>query len=1084
MRRALYLLIIFICTSLTTVAQTIENPVFDRTDVPAFHIDKVSINKDATILQCTYAAEANSWANISEDTYLLDTKTNKRYPIQKSEGLPYAPEQKKFLFEERCEVTLYFPSFIPKGKLDLIENKDERAFNVYGIDLNSQFEKQYQESEILRFSNMSSFYESSDDTIKAILFKKENFCAYEYKYGSKSKEYIYAAVSLCDMFDKYGYQQDAINQMTKITKELDGLQTIDMREKGILKRKLAEYYSHATQYNHSIDTYLEALAIFESIKSFDDQYACTLGLLSDDYGANGDEDNSILYRYKSVNVRRELGDCEKYLDDLGAIIIGFDENSNRLERTKIAEKELNNLPEFVDTTSFTYVFDLEAICINYSIMRDYNSAIMYCDKILQWLDKFGGENRYKIAEILGMKSTYNFFLGNWYEAISYGEESKNIYDSLQIQSTRYTDMLAFLAISYAEVYDYDKSICLTNQISSICEVKQDWLSLSESLHYTGYYCQLKEDLINAERFYRKALDIINSHDKSEDYLEKTINGVDIAHKHFSETILNSIHDRIVSAKNKCLSSLARLQQKMGKIEEAIQLEREVLKLDKENNHEQSYAVDLMILSGYYNENNQSKEAILCAEESIELAQKIGNFSYSPAIFTLASVSYKTGDIERAISYIKKAVLVSKRFGDFMAMINGYDYLFSFYYSKKDYNKGESILSEALDSLQKSIERVFYVMKSEQKQRYWGHYQDEFLTYRSLINKVSELEDFNSKLFNYSIFSKSLLLDSESMDVAEFQRRININWKNIQNKLSIKDIAIEFVSNRIDSSNYEYYALIIDKTCQYPHIISLFNENDYMNKKGMNTKTDLEILGDLIWKPILCQYSNVENIYFSPDGILNRLPIEYCYVDGIDEMMDHYNLFRLSSTKEIVFQNKKAQEANAILYGGLNYETQVIESTDNDSIKGNSLLRSINARGGFDPLFSALEEVQEIDSLLKNKNILSTLYTDEKGTEESFKKLSGKDVNMIHLSTHGMYIGPDIVYQKKIKNNFNFLELITNEKDPVQEDIVLTHSFLVMSGGNKLIYRKTIAPQIDDDILTAFEISQLDLRKVDMVVLSV
>ena len=41
----------------------------------------------------------------------------------------------------------------------------------------------------------------------------------------------------------------------------------------------------------------------------------------------------------------------------------------------------------------------------------------------------------------------------------------------------------------------------------------------------------------------------------------------------------------------------------------------------------------------------------------------------------------------------------------------------------------------------------------------------------------------------------------------------------------------------------------------------------------------------------------------------------------------------------------------------------------------------------------------------------------------------------------------------------------------------------MSGGNKLIYRKTIAPQIDDDILTAFEISQLDLRKVDMVVLS-
>ena len=68
MRRVLYLLTIIICASLKTVAQTIENPVFERTDVPAFHINKVTINKDATILHCSYAAEANSWANISEDT--------------------------------------------------------------------------------------------------------------------------------------------------------------------------------------------------------------------------------------------------------------------------------------------------------------------------------------------------------------------------------------------------------------------------------------------------------------------------------------------------------------------------------------------------------------------------------------------------------------------------------------------------------------------------------------------------------------------------------------------------------------------------------------------------------------------------------------------------------------------------------------------------------------------------------------------------------------------------------------------------------------------------------------------------------
>ena len=59
--------------------------------------------------------------------------------------------------------------------------------------------------------------------------------------------------------------------------------------------------------------------------------------------------------------------------------------------------------------------------------------------------------------------------------------------------------------------------------------------------------------------------------------------------------------------------------------------------------------------------------------------------------------------------------------------------------------------------------------------------------------------------------------------------------------------------------------------------------------------------------------------------------------------------------------------------------------------------------------------------------------------------------------------------------------MTNEKDPVREDIVLTHSFLVMSGGNRLTFRETFTDREDDGILTAYEISNIDLSKVDLVV---
>lgn len=117
------------------------------------------------------------------------------------------------------------------------------------------------------------------------------------------------------------------------------------------------------------------------------------------------------------------------------------------------------------------------------------------------------------------------------------------------------------------------------------------------------------------------------------------------------------------------------------------------------------------------------------------------------------------------------------------------------------------------------------------------------------------------------------------------------------------------------------------------------------------------------------------------------------------------------------------------------------------------------------------------------HISTRLFTGTDGTEDSFKALSGKDINILHLSTHGMYVGPSIVEQTRKENNFDFLKLLNNKNDPVKEDIVLTHSFLVMSYGNKLTHRETISNSSDDGILTAFEISYIDLSKVDLVVLS-
>lgn len=56
--RECMLFILLFCCSANFIAQIIENPAFENSDVPTFHIKKVEITKDTTYIFCLYYAEA------------------------------------------------------------------------------------------------------------------------------------------------------------------------------------------------------------------------------------------------------------------------------------------------------------------------------------------------------------------------------------------------------------------------------------------------------------------------------------------------------------------------------------------------------------------------------------------------------------------------------------------------------------------------------------------------------------------------------------------------------------------------------------------------------------------------------------------------------------------------------------------------------------------------------------------------------------------------------------------------------------------------------------------------------------------
>ena len=111
----------------------------------------------------------------------------------------------------------------------------------------------------------------------------------------------------------------------------------------------------------------------------------------------------------------------------------------------------------------------------------------------------------------------------------------------------------------------------------------------------------------------------------------------------------------------------------------------------------------------------------------------------------------------------------------------------------------------------------------------------------------------------------------------------------------------------------------------------------------------------------------------------------------------------------------------------------------------------------------------------------SLYMGTDGTESCFKNLSGTSTDILHISTHGLYIPLDSTNM----NQSAAFPFILSDNDSIidEETLALTRSFLVMSGGNMLIKKKRNSYSKEDEILTALEISHLDFKDLDLVVLS-
>lgn len=319
-------------------------------------------------------------------------------------------------------------------------------------------------------------------------------------------------------------------------------------------------------------------------------------------------------------------------------------------------------------------------------------------------------------------------------------------------------------------------------------------------------------------------------------------------------------------------------------------------------------------------------------------------------------------------------------------------------------------------------------------------------------------DTNILQENIISLEKQLIEDSKAY--GDFTSALNVKWTDILNRLDDEAAVVEFLSyDDLTTGKRSIGAVILSKTTQNPVMIPLDIEESFV-KDDIYTSNRY---GEIVWKPIVEKLGKIEKIYFSPSGIFYDTAIENLrFKDGL--ISDYYDLIRISSSRQLC-GNFVSHATKSLIFGGVDYESDLQQEQDT---------KGLRAAVSYLPYLPGTKvEAEKIHSIMSQNSINSTIYIGKNASESIIKHTTPLETKIMHIATHGFYKQSPAKYDNLVIN------LYTQQR----EDDILNNSGILMAGAQMALDGEIFAEGVDDGILTAQEISALDLRGLDLVTLS-
>lgn len=366
----------------------------------------------------------------------------------------------------------------------------------------------------------------------------------------------------------------------------------------------------------------------------------------------------------------------------------------------------------------------------------------------------------------------------------------------------------------------------------------------------------------------------------------------------------------------------------------------------------------------------------------------------------------------------------------------------------------------------NIRQMVEASDSPELQRLYGVYMSlqKDLSYMSSRGELADDEIIKSYNKAESDFLSSL------RDYDELKSLYQLTSSDIEKALPDKSCSVEFIAYSGTDGDI-YYSAVVQEKGMLPFSIKLFSTSQLSAILNGDTPfyslsdTTKSELYEVIWAKILRQLGEIETIYFSPDGFLHNIPLEFLPGPHSGKLMsESYRMVRLSSTRNISSANSLSQYKRACIYGGLDYNSNPEEialwakrySENEDIFAPADTLRS-----GWGYLPGTKKEADVVSRILSDSGLSVSVFTGAEGCEESIKSVHQLSPDILHIATHGFYIP---------------MNADTSESEDIS---FMTRSGLIMSRSQD----QNRHSAMEDGILTAAEIECINLYNTQLAVLS-